>query len=125
MVDHALRWGWDDDAGGFYDRGYYFSGEDTLTIIEDTKNWWAQAEGLNTLLMMSELYPSDPMNYYEKFLKQWEYIDTYLIDHENGGWYPSGLDHEPEAEQAKKSHIWKSPYHTGRALMNCIRRLED
>lgn len=125
MVDHALEWGWDDDAGGFYDRGYYFPGEDTLTIIEDTKNWWAQAEGLNTLLMMSELYPDDPRNYYEKFLKQWEYIHTYLIDHEHGGWYPSGLDHEPEAREAKKSHIWKSPYHTGRALMNCIRRLEE
>src|SRR5690606_40790989 len=52
MVDHALRNGWDDEVGGFYDEGYYFKGADSIRIIRDTKNWWAQAEGLNTLLLM-------------------------------------------------------------------------
>ncbi len=49
--------GWDNQAGGFYDEGYYFKGEDTITIIKDTKNWWAQSEGLNTLLLMADHFP--------------------------------------------------------------------
>jgi cellobiose epimerase len=124
MVDHALRNGWDDAAGGFYDEGYYLKGRSEITITHDTKNWWAQAEGLNTLLLMADRYPSDPLRYDEKFLKQWAYIDTYLIDHQYGGWYQGGLDKEPQARTALKGQIWKAAYHDGRALMNVIRRLE-
>jgi mannobiose 2-epimerase len=123
MVDHAILNGWDKDAGGFYDAGYYFRGQDSVTIIKDTKNWWAQAEGLNSLLLMSELFPNDPLNYKSLFLKEWEYIDQYLIDHEHGDWYPEGIDKEPEAKHAMKSQIWKGNYHTSRALMNCLKRL--
>ena len=96
MVDHALQSGWDKTVGGFYDAGYYFSDQDTVTIIKHTKNWWAQAEGLNALLMMSYLFPDDPHQYKSLFLKEWEYINTYLIDHEHGDWFSSGTDQEPE-----------------------------
>lgn len=123
MVDHAILNGWDKGAGGFYDAGYYFRGQDSVTIIKDTKNWWAQAEGLNSLLLMSELFPNDPLNYQSLFLKEWEYIDQYLLDHEHGDWYPEGIDKEPEAKHAMKSQIWKGNYHTSRALMNCLKRL--
>jgi len=124
MVDHAIDTGWDKSVGGFYEAGYYFKGQDTVTIIKDTKNWWAQAEGLNTFLMMSELFPNDKHNYKSLFLKQWQYIDTYLIDHEHGDWYPNGIDKEPGEKLAPKAHIWKCNYHTSRSLMNCIKRLK-
>jgi mannobiose 2-epimerase len=125
MVDHALKNGWDKKLGGFYDEGYYFKGSDTITIIFASKNWWAQAEGLNTLLLMADQYPNDPMHYYEKFKQQWNYIETYLIDHVNGGWYEEGLDQEPQRKTALKGHIWKGAYHDFRALENCIKRLEN
>jgi mannobiose 2-epimerase len=124
MVDHAIDTGWDKSVGGFYEAGYYFKGQDTVTIIKDTKNWWAQAEGLNSLLMMSELFPNDKHNYKSLFLKEWEYIDTYLIDHEHGDWYPNGIDKEPGEKLAMKSQIWKCNYHTSRSLMNCLKRLK-
>lgn len=123
MVDHSLANGWDNKTGGFYEAGYYFKGQDRVTIIDDNKNWWAQAEGLNTLLMMSELFPNDAHNYRSLFLKQWEYIDTYLIDHEHGDWYPNGTDKDPRAKMAMKSQIWKGNYHTTRSMINCMRRL--
>ena len=125
MVDHSIENGWDKEVGGFYEAGYYFKGQDTVTIIKDTKNWWAQAEGLNSLLMMAELFPNDPHNYKALFLKEWEYIDKYLIDHENGDWYPNGIDKEPQEKLAMKSQIWKCNYHTSRSLMNCIKRLKQ
>ena len=124
MVDHALRNGWDASVGGFYDEGYYFADRTGLAITRDSKNWWAQAEGLNTLLLMADRYPHDPLDYAAKFRMQWSYIDHYLIDHEHGGWYQGGLDKEPAQRTALKGQIWKAAYHDGRALMNVIRRLE-
>ncbi|HMH31690.1 MAG TPA: AGE family epimerase/isomerase, partial [Puia sp.] len=67
MLDHALANGWDPVLGGFYDEGYYFKGRDTISILLDSKNWWAQAEGLNSLLLMSDYFPNDPHQYFEKF----------------------------------------------------------
>jgi mannobiose 2-epimerase len=123
MVDHALRVGWDSVAGGFYDAGYYFPDSTRLTIVQDTKNWWAQAEGLNALLLMAGLFPDDVMGYDQKFRRQWSYIDRYLIDHEYGGWYQGGLDKQPLSRQDLKGHIWKAAYHDARALMNVARTL--
>jgi cellobiose epimerase len=124
MLDHALANGWDDKVGGFYDEGYYFKDKPGITIIADTKNWWAQAEGLNTLLLMADHYPKDQRQYFEKFKMQWNYVQTYLIDHEHGDWYQGGIDKEPNQKTALKGHIWKGTYHNLRALMNCIQRLE-
>jgi mannobiose 2-epimerase len=125
MVDHALRNGWDDAVGGFYDAGYYFPDQPRLTLVQDTKTWWAQAEGLNTLLIMADRFPTDPLNYADKFLRQWSYIQTYLVDHEHGGWYQGGLDQEPGRRGDLKGHVWKATYHETRALMNVARRLDS
>ena len=123
MIDHALDNGWDESVGGFYDEGYYF--KNGFKINHDTKNWWAQAEGMNTLLLMSELYPNDPQDYYGKFLTLWEYTDKYLIDHENGDWYSGGLDKQPELKTVGKGNIWKGIYHHYRSLDHCIARLRE
>ena len=125
MVDHALANGWDGKLGGFYDEGYYFKDKAGCTIINKSKNWWAQAEGLNTLLIFSKLYPNDPMHYKDRWVRLWQYVQTYLIDHEHGDWYEEGLDNEPQRRTALKAHIWKGTYHVFRALSNCIPRLSS
>jgi len=124
MVDHSIETGWDKTVGGFYEAGYYFRNQEKVTIINDTKNWWAQAEGLNSLLMMADLFPDDPHNYKSLFLKEWDYIKTYLIDHEHGDWYAGGIDKEPDQKLAMKAQIWKGNYHNSRSLMNCVKRLD-
>ncbi len=125
MVDHALAFGWDNEKGGFFDEGYYFKGEENPRVIKDTKNWWAQAEGMNTLLLMAELYPEDERDYFGKFEKLWEYNQNYLIDKEHGDWYPGGLDKQPELKTADKGHIWKANYHQFRSMQGCIERLKS
>jgi cellobiose epimerase len=124
VVDHALEHGWDHENGGFYYQGYYFDAFDTLTILDERKTWWVQAEGLNALLLMSELFPEEK-KYYESFKKIWRYIHEYLIDHEHGGWYVEGLDKSPHARSAPKAFIWKVNYHDARALINCINMLRS
>jgi len=125
MVDHSLETGWDDEVGGFYDGGYYFKDSTDMVIVKDTKNWWTQAEGLNSLLMMSQLYPDDEQDYFGKFVKLWDYTNKYLIDHQYGEWYQGGIDKEPEQKTALKGHIWKASYHQFRALSNCVAMLKS
>lgn len=121
MLDHALVSGWDDELGGFYDGGYYFKGEEKCTIVHPTKNWWAQAEALNALLLFSKIFPGSVYDDY--FLREWDYVSRYIIDWEKGDWFEGGLDKEPHFRNGPKSHIWKCTYHTSRALTNCITML--
>lgn len=123
MVDHALRFGWDGEMGGFYDESYYFAGETEPRVIKDSKNWWAQSEGMNTLLMMAEYFPEDSMDYFGKFEKLWRYNQEYLIDQEHGDWFSGGLDKQPELKTADKGHIWKASYHQFRSMKGCVDRL--
>lgn len=125
MVDNAMNYGWDSGKAGVFDAGYFYKGEEEVTILRDTKNWWAQFETLNTLLIMSELYPDDPLEYGHKFIDQWEFIKKYMVDWEYGDVYPGSVDKEPEAGKSKKSQIWKGNYHTARSLMNCIIRIRE
>lgn len=124
MVDHSLATGFDSEYGGFFGEGYYMPGEDSVTILEKKAQWWVQAEGLNALLLMSEIFPQEK-KYREGFLKTWKYIDTYLIDKDNGGWYIEGLNYSPHARKSDKATIWKVNYHNSRALMNCIMLLKN
>jgi mannobiose 2-epimerase len=124
MVDHALAKGWDRENGGFYHQGYYFKESDSISIINEKKIWWVQAEGLNALLLMSKLFPEEK-KYYHLFIQQWNYIKKFMIDHEYGGWYAEGLDKSPEHQKAPKAHAWKVNYHNFRALVNCINMLKS
>lgn len=123
MIDHGIEHGWDSEKGGFFDGGYYLDDSDVCTILNPAKIWWSQAEGLNSLLLMSQLYP-DKKEYYELFEQQWDYINEYLIDHTYGGWYDEGLDSDPDASKRAKGHIWKVNYHNIRSLINVIQMLE-
>ena len=125
MVDHALSVGWDDTVGGFYDIVYYLPEQTEASVIKDTKTWWAQAEGLNSLLLMHTLYPDHEPAYFDRFTTLWGYANTYLIDLDRGGWYSGGLDKEPELFDAPKSHIWKGSYHTVRSLMHSADMLHE
>ena len=124
MDDYALETGWDTQLGGIFDGGYIFNGENKVTIIMPTKQWWAEIEAANSFLMMSQLYPHDRMDYYLKFCEQWNYIRQYLLDPKYGGWYWGGIDKAPENEKGPKATIWKAGYHTIRGMINCILRLE-
>ncbi|MGI9543758.1 MAG: AGE family epimerase/isomerase [Cyclobacteriaceae bacterium] len=125
MVDQAINKGWDPEFRGLFDQGYYFPEEDHLTIIDIGKAWWAQAEAMNTLLIWSDWYPEDSLRYFDRFEQQWNYIQSYLLDKENKGWYVKGIDQEPKENESPKAGIWKGNYHDYRSLANCIDRLRQ
>ena len=123
LIDHTLQTGFDTDYAGLVESGYYFDLDGKIEILQDTKTWWAQVEGLNALLLFARLFPGEPL-YKEAFIKLWTYVKENFIDYEHGGWYSKGLDKEPETKKQTKAHSWKSCYHTARGLMNCLTMLE-
>ena len=119
LVDHALAYGWDETFGGLFREGTA-AGE-----AEDTrKEWWAQVEGLNTLLLMHERYGRGTDAYFKAFQRQWEFIRDRQVDREFRGLYDTvGRDGTPTA--TPKARIWKAAYHDGRALLNVAERLRQ
>ncbi|MGD1890791.1 MAG: AGE family epimerase/isomerase [Cyclobacteriaceae bacterium] len=118
LVDHTLRTGFDPARSGIYQRGYYLNlpQDSTVSIIDSEKDWWSQAEGLNTLLIFTNLFPEDE-RYPRRFSRLWKYTRTYMIDHGHGGWYNLGLDVTPDSRISPKGQAWKGNYHNGRTLM--------
>lgn len=125
MADHCISKGWDPETGATYEAGYYFGDSEDITILEHSTQWWAATETFHTLLLLSELYPNDTLAYYEKFTLTWDYCKSYLIDHENGGWYRVGINVQPWETSGDKGSIWKGNYHNARSLINCIQMLKS
>ncbi|MDF1571957.1 MAG: AGE family epimerase/isomerase [Bacteroidales bacterium] len=122
LVDHALENGWDEENGGFWYIGYK-QPDGSTTIHDNKKAFWVESEGLNALALMHTLYPEDPHDYFSKFTQLWDYIDTWLVDKDHGGWYSNGPDTAPESKTARKSNNWKTTYHDVRGMVRSIEML--
>ena len=120
LVDHALDWGWDNEHGGFYDKGESFAGE----AFDRKKVWWTQAEGLNALLLMHAKFKADTDRFEKAFWKQWSFIEKHMIDPVHGGWYAETTREGQLLGNGAKASQWKANYHTSRALMNVAAMLE-
>lgn len=118
LVDHALDWGWDDQRGGFFEKGAAFA-----PAHDRSKVWWTQAEGLNALLLMHEHFGRQTPRYFDAFQKQWDYILHVQNDAKHGGWRQTVAADGTAAPGQAKATVWKAAYHDGRALMNCAERL--
>ncbi len=114
LVDHALDWGWDDDRGGFYDKGESFGNP----AYDTKKVWWTEAEGLNALLVMDRKYGVRTGRYRAAFRKQWDFIEKHLLDPVHGGWFAETTREGRLIGAGGKANPWKANYHTGRAMMN-------
>jgi mannobiose 2-epimerase len=117
LVDHALAYGWDETFGGLFREGTA-AGE-----AEDTrKEWWAQVECLNTLLLMHERYGRGTDAYFKAFQRQWGFIRDRQVDREFRGLYDT-VERDGTPTETPKARIWKAAYHDGRALLNVAERL--
>ncbi|MFY0654558.1 MAG: AGE family epimerase/isomerase [Cyclobacteriaceae bacterium] len=121
LADNTLKFGWDELNGGIFDEGYYFDLDGAPEIVKNTKNWWEQAETLNTLLLLHDHYPND--GYDSLFSKQWDYIKNHIRDRTYGGWYSYGTDTHLGAKERMKGQAWKVAYHNYRGLVNCFNLL--
>jgi len=115
LVDYALDHGWH-DAGGFY-----YAGNADGAVLDDTKEWWVQAEGMLALATMLRR-TGDP-RYEGRLREQWAWIRDRQIDREFGGWYATLTTSGTVKGSEAKAHAWKAAYHDGRAMLYTARLL--
>lgn len=109
--DYSMRHGWDAQHGGFWDWGPL--GKPAESRI---KVWWVQAEALVSALTMFRL-TGEPQ-YRNVFARTWDFIERHMADSTGGEWWPQ-VDEKLRAG-GNKAYEWKSAYHNGRAMIECL-----
>ncbi len=114
LFDYALIYGFDQRAGGFYNTGPCKQMAD-----QRDKIWWVQAESMVSALWMYEL--TRERRYFDCFLQTLDWIMKYQIDWNGGDWH--ARISEARKASGDKAGAWKSPYHNGRAMIQCLELL--
>lgn len=116
LLDHSLRYGYDNQYGGVYRDGI----ADQEVLVTD-KEWWQNFESLAGYLNGYTKYGDD--RYWEAFVKTWEFVKTKFMNMEVGE-SRQLLDRYGTPIVENMGNPWKGIYHTGRALAECLKRFE-
>ena len=116
LYEHAVMNGIDHLHGGVFVEGPHEGG-----VYDTEKEFWQQAEALVGLLDASLIFGP------EKFFPAYENVHRFVFDkvinHDVGEWWPL-LSRDGEPIWTHMSHAWKVNYHTVRAMVQSIIRLE-
>jgi len=136
LADHALRYGWDRQRGGFYFAGpglepLFLQGRN---LMVRKKLLWVQMGALKALLALDGIAP-DEERYLYWFKTQWRYIQDQLVDTTYGGFHTASLEALPwwqrrgrslaPASFTRKGSQWKDSSPDGLALLYCMSSLKD
>lgn len=116
LFDYALKYGYDNEKGGFFESGPFNRPADRRNKV-----WWVQAEAIVSALYMYRL-TQDP-KYLDVFEKTYRFIERYQVDWKNGEWHAT-ITPDGKA-QGDKAHAWKAGYHNGRAMIECLEILRE
>ncbi|MBN2328671.1 MAG: AGE family epimerase/isomerase [Candidatus Omnitrophica bacterium] len=116
LFAYSLQYGFDAEQGGFYNSGPFNGMADRRG-----KDWWVQAEALVSALRMYQKTGEDL--YRTCFHKMLDWINRHQIDWRRGEWF--ALVRENGQGAGDKAGPWKSPYHNGRAMMECIQIIQE
>lgn len=116
FADYTLTNGWDYEYGGIFRDGLH----DGRVVVTD-KEWWQNYESLTGLLDSYQVIKEE--EYLEKFFELWEFDQKYFYNKETGE-SRQLLKANGEPIIADTGNQWKCIYHTDRAMMECIPRLE-
>ena len=114
-LDDAWRLGQDTALGGVFE-----SGPAGAVADMSTRTDWDQAEALLTLAEWFRC-AREP-RHQAAFLRTLDWIGRWQVDWANGSWH--GLIDPSGQPVGKKADSWNSTYHTGRAVLGCLRVLD-
>jgi cellobiose epimerase len=111
-LDHALKYGYDREHGGLYNRG-----ADNKPATQTDKVWWIQAEMLAALTEALQ-HKANPAcrTALESLI---HFIWTYQVDPKDGIWMDT-VTAQGRPKSTGKAHNWKANYHDVRAMMKFI-----
>lgn len=116
LLDHALKYGCDNEYGGIYRDGV----AEEPALVHD-KEWWQNFESMVGFLNGYCLFGDEA--YLAAFRRTWEFIKAHFL-HPSLGESRQLLDREGNPIVDQLGNQWKGIYHTGRALSECIDRLD-
>lgn len=116
LVDHSLKYGLDYKYGGVYRDGPH----EGAAIVCD-KEWWQNCEVLVGYLDAFEKFGDE--KYFDAFNITWDFDNKYMINSKVGEWYQL-LDRYGNIIAGNIGNPWKAIYHSGRAMLECMQRLE-
>ncbi|MBN1642289.1 MAG: AGE family epimerase/isomerase [Anaerolineae bacterium] len=114
MAEATLAEGMDPDGGLLYEAS-------PAGLVDDSKQWWPQAEAVVGLLNAYQL--SGRPHLLDAALRSWDFVERHLIDREQGGWFRYVSRDGARGHDEPKVSFWKCPYHNGRACMEAVERL--
>ena len=113
---HAVKNGIDDRFGGVYVEGPHSGG-----VSDREKEFWQQAEVM--IGMLEGTLRFGPEKYWPGYENVHRFVFDKMINHPVGEWWPL-LTREGKPIWTHMSHSWKVNYHTVRAMVQSIKRLE-
>jgi len=117
IYDHTVDNGIDWDHGGVYVEGPHAGG-----VYDREKEFWQQAEVMIGLLDGC-LFLGDE-KYWDAYRNVHRFVFDKVVNRGVGEWWPL-LTREGEPIWTHMSHHWKINYHTVRAMIQSIQRLEQ
>jgi cellobiose epimerase len=115
VFDSALKYGYDETSGGFFESGLPGKPADRRAKI-----WWVQAEALVSALTMFDL--TRDTRYVDVFERTWRFVDSTQTDWTSGEWFEA-VEPDGRPRATNKAHAWKAGYHNGRALIESVERI--
>ncbi len=116
IYDHTVDNGIDTEFGGVYVEGPHSGG-----VYDREKEFWQQAEVLIGLLDAVILFKSD--KYWDAYKNVHRFVYDKVVNKGVGEWYPL-LSRKGDPIWTHMGHSWKINYHTVRAAIQSIRRLD-
>jgi mannobiose 2-epimerase len=104
-----------DNNGGIFNKG------NSNGVIDHSKDWWPQAEGVVGFLNAYQI--SGNSEFLNTAERVWDFINEFMIDKTNGEWHEK-VNREGEPFKLDKVRSWKCPYHNGRAALEVLQRVE-
>ncbi len=116
IFDHTVDNGIDTEFGGVYVEGPHSGG-----VYDKEKEFWQQAEVL--IGMLDAYLMFGDKKYWDAYKNVHRFVFDKVVNKEVGEWYPL-LSRRGEPIWTHMGHSWKINYHTVRAMIQSIQRLE-
>ncbi|MDD4755083.1 MAG: AGE family epimerase/isomerase [Prolixibacteraceae bacterium] len=117
ILDHTVENGIDNEFGGVYVEGPHSGG-----VYDREKEFWQQAEVLTAMLDGVLLFGDD--RYWEAYKNVHRFVFDKVVNKGVGEWFPL-LTRRGEPVWTHMGHSWKINYHTVRAMIQSIRRMNE
>lgn len=121
ILEWSMELGWDKEYGGIYSF-VDIEGKPAEQLEWDMKLWWPHTEAIYALLL-ARFITGEP-----KYEKWFDIVHDWAFEHFNdkecGEWY-GYLHRDGSKALTLKGSMWKGMYHLPRALLLCVKLIEE